>query len=253
VLRKIGIVLTAAGVVFFVISFLHIITGSVPSECGGAECLRGENRWLLALPASVFAFVGGVIMISYGGRGYGKTRGPRTFEDVDSGAWKSRANVSPGAGSAGESRVLRWSRTWRNIYILTAIGELGLAILFVIGGFAQHAAASGLFLTAGILGAVGLILGAVGVRAAAKDRLHSTGIEGEARIVAIEQTGMWMNNNPYVKLDLMITVPGHPPYELKHGEIVPQVLLGRLTDGSTLSVRVDPNKPSHFVVEWERA
>src|SRR5207244_5777857 len=63
VLRRIGIVLTVGGVVLFVISFLHIVTGNVPSECGGAECLRGENRWLLALPASVFAFVGGVIMI----------------------------------------------------------------------------------------------------------------------------------------------------------------------------------------------
>ena len=241
--------LTAAGVVLFAIAFLHIVTGNVPSECGGAECLHGENRWLLALPASIFAFVGGVLMISYGGRGYGRTQGPRSFDQVDSGQW------SPGAGRGTDAsaRPLRWSRTWRNTYILTGAGELFLATLFVIGGIAQPAAGGGLYLTAGILGTVGVIFLVIGVRAAARDRLHTTGLQGEARILGLEQTGMLMNNNPYVKLDLEVTVPGHPAYEVKHGEIVPLALLGRLTDGGTLPVRVDPNRPSHFVVEWERA
>jgi hypothetical protein len=249
-LRKIGIPLAAAGAVLFVVAFLHIITGNVPSECSGSECLRGEARWLLVLPASIFAFVGGVIMTSFGGRGYGRTAGPRSFADVDSGDWgPSQRQEQPTAGGKGG----RWSRSWRNVYLYTGLGETGLALLFVIGGIAQPEARGGLFLTAGILGVVGVVFLVVGARAAAKDRLHTTGLEGEATIAGIQQTGMWMNNNPYVKLDLIIRVPGHPPYEVKHGEIVPQVLLGRLTSGTPLSVKVDPNKPSHFVVEWERA
>jgi hypothetical protein len=56
-----------------------------------------------------------------------------------------------------------------------------------------------------------------------------------------------------VKLDLIIDVPGHPEHEVKHGETVPLVLLGRLTNRSRLPVKVDPNHPSHFLIKWERA
>jgi hypothetical protein len=40
---------------------------------------------------------------------------------------------------------------------------------------------------------------------------------------------------------------------VRHRETVPQVLLGRLTDGSTLPVRVDPKDPSHLIVVWDEA
>ena len=69
----------------------------------------------------------------------------------------------------------------------------------------------------------------------------------------LKETGIWMNINPYVRLDLEIRVPGDPPFEVGHGGIVPQVMIGRLADGTVLPVKVDPNRPWHFVVEWERA
>ena len=251
-LRKIGTVLIVASVVLFVISFWKAVTGEIPSQCSGSECLQGDSRWLLVLPASIFGFVGGVIMVSFGGRGYGRTRGPRSFSQVDSGDWAPRGH-GEAEGSVEEGRPTpTWSRSWRNVYIYTGLGETGLAALFVAAGVARPEARGGMFLTAVILGAVGIVFLVVGARAAEKDRLHVTGVEGTATIAGIEQTGMWMNNNPYVKLDLVIRVPGHQPYEVKHGEIVPQVLLGRLTNGMPLPVKVDANRPSHFVVEWER-
>jgi hypothetical protein len=104
-----------------------------------------------------------------------------------------------------------------------------------------------------LLAAIGAFFLYLGWRAATKDRLHVTGVEGSARIAAIQQTGMFMNGNPYVRLDLEIDVPGHPRYEVRHGEIVPLVLLGRLTQGAALPVRVDGKNPSHLVVEWEKS
>ena len=66
---------------------------------------------------------------------------------------------------------------------------------------------------------------------------------------ALAQDG---NDQPYVRLDLIVNVAGHQPYEVKHGEIVPQVALGRLTSRATLPLKVHPNRPSHLLVEWER-
>jgi hypothetical protein len=250
VLRKAGVVLTVGGIVLFVVSFLHVLTGNVPSQCVGGDCLKGEARWFLVMPASILAFVGGVIMISFGGRGYGRTSGPKSFEEVDSGAWSPQERQAQ-ATEEGPTAP-RWSRSWRNLYLYTGAGEIGLAVLFVVGAIKQPEAGAGLGVTAAILGVIGIVFLIIGARAAARDRLHDAGVSGQATIAGITQTGMWMNNNPYVKLDLVIQIPGHPPYEVKHGEIVPQVLLGRLTNGASLPVRVDPDRPSHFVVEWER-
>jgi hypothetical protein len=253
VVRRIGIALTALGAVLFTLMIAKVMSGSIPSECSGSECFHGPGLWLTALPASIFLFVGGIVMISFGGRGFGRTAGPKDFAQVDSGAFAPGSSSAGSRGSGTGARpVSSWSRSWRNIYVYTGLGESALAVFFFAIGARQPEARGGMYLTGAILGLIGVILLFVGAKAASKDRLHQTGIEAEAKIVGLTQTGMWMNNNPYVKLDLIITVPGHPPYEVKHGEIVPQVLIGSLTDGSPLHVKVDPNRPSHFVIEWER-
>lgn len=112
---------------------------------------------------------------------------------------------------------------------------------------------SGGYVTGGLLSAIGIIFLWVGWKAAKKDRLHETGVEGSASILSITQTGAYLNRNPYVLFDFEVEVPGHPAYEVKHREIVPLVLLGRLAPGTSLPVRVDRDNPSHLIVEWERA
>jgi hypothetical protein len=247
--RRIGIALTAASVALFVVAFFKAVTGNIPGSCSGGECLHGDNIWVLAFPGSIFAFVGGVLMISIGGHARGRAHGPKSFSDVDSGAWlPDKVAASEGMGR----RPRRWSRTWRNVYMWTGIGELGLGSLFFIAAAIEPEARAGGLLTGGILATVGIVCLVLGWRAVKKDRLHETGLQGEAEIVGVTQTGMLMNNNPYVRLDLVIRVPGHQPYQVRHGEIVPMTLVGRLTSGRTLPIRVDPNHPSHFVIEWER-
>jgi hypothetical protein len=246
--RKLGFALIAASAVLFAYAFLRS-AGAGPGTCSGRECLQGEARWGVILVGSVFAFFTGFLMVKFGGAGYGKTHGPDSFAEVDSGAWAPRQQ-EPGDTPARPPG--RWSRTWRNIYLLTGLFEVGLAALFALATVLGDARPSAFLPTAAILGAVGLIFLVLGWRAAQKDRLHETGVDGEGTIAGIEQTGMWMNDQAYVRLDLIVRVPGHQPYEVKHGEIVPQVALGRLTNGSTLPLKVDPERPSHLLVQWER-
>src|SRR5689334_2193211 len=86
-LRQIGSVLTVVGVLLFVLSFIHVISMGTDVSCVGNDCFQGEGKWIVLMPASIIGFVGGVLLISFGGRGFGSATGPRTFEQVDSGEY----------------------------------------------------------------------------------------------------------------------------------------------------------------------
>jgi hypothetical protein len=145
----------------------------------------------------------------------------------------------------------RYSGRW-----LFAIGilELLLAGLFVFLAFIIPLVAFGFYLTAAILGITGIVLILIGARvrssAAATDRLLATGIPGTAQVIGLTQTGMYLNENPQVSMNLLITLPGRPPYAATRKEFVPLILLGRLSSGAPLAVRVDPVDPQRVAIEW---
>jgi hypothetical protein len=141
---------------------------------------------------------------------------------------------------------------FRNAYAAAGFGQLGFALLFVIAGILNPNDRATTLVTATGLAVIAIPFLFVARRAAQRDRLHDTGIAATARILGLTQTGTWVNNNPMVRLDLEVTVPGHPLYEVQHAEVVPQILLGRLTDGSPLHLKVDPHHPSRYVIDWER-
>ncbi len=103
-------------------------------------------------------------------------------------------------------------------------------------------------LTAAILGITGLVLVWFGVRArrsaAEADRIAATGLAGTATVTGLTQTGMSLNDQPQVKIDLLVTVPGRAPYAASRKEFVPLILLGRLGSGAPLPVKVDPTDPA---------
>lgn len=140
--------------------------------------------------------------------------------------------------------------------ILLALGvfELVLAAGFVLvlGGLPE--AGGAMQLTGALLGGVGIILVAVGLlwmrSAAKKDRISATGVAGTGRIMSLGQTGMTVNDQPQVELDLLVTIPGRSPYRAKVKEIVPLIMLNRLQ--GTLPVRVDPAEPETVVVQWDQ-
>jgi hypothetical protein len=248
IVHKLGYALIGVAIVVFVFAFLRT-AGAQSGSCSGSDCLKGDMRWALLIPGAILVFVAGFLLLYFGGKGYGRTSGPRSFGDVDSGKWAPRER-EPLAQDGAPRR--RWTRTWRNTYLAVGVGELGLALLFAITAIAQPSTARGFLPVTVILAVIGVVFVFLGWRALQKDRLHDRGLAGEATVAGVQQTGMWMNENPYVQLDLVVRVPGHQPYEVKHNEIVPQIALGRLTSGEPLPVRVDSNDPSHLVVQWER-
>jgi hypothetical protein len=111
-----------------------------------------------------------------------------------------------------------------------------------------------MLLTGGIMALVGigLIVGGiiVGRRAASTDTLLMTGTAGTATVTSLTQTGMYFNEQPQIRMQLLVSLPGQTPYAAQHTEIVPLMLLGRLTSGSPLQVRVDPMNLNRIAVDW---
>jgi hypothetical protein len=244
-LRRVAQAVAVASVLLFVVTFVRLVNGDVPSSCIGSDCLHGTNRWVLAVPGSILLFVASVLTASFTKTGMGRPQGPRTWAEVDSGA-AALAPVRPDPPPPTK----RWTRSWRNIYGATAGGELLLAALFVYGGIAEPDSRGGAFFTAAILGSLGLGIGYAGWRMAGKDKLHETGLRGTARLLSVRQTGMWMNNNPVVVLDLAVSVGDKPTYEVRHRETVPAIAVGRLTQGDTFDVKVNAHNPSDLIVDW---
>jgi hypothetical protein len=140
------------------------------------------------------------------------------------------------------------------ILVLVGLFELALAAAFwflpsMIG---ESAADAGLQLTGGLLALTGIVMVVIGLvmirRAAGTDRISREGIAGTAEIVGVRQTGMFVNNNPQVELDLQVQVIGRSPYRAKVKEVVPLVMLSRLQ--GTVPIRVDPTDPERVVVQW---
>lgn len=150
-----------------------------------------------------------------------------------------------------DSTFARYSGIW---LIGTGIFEILLAAGFVAGGVASKGARGGLFLTAAILGAVGIPLVWVGIRARRRarrvDRIERSGLAGQATITGMTQTGMYLNNNPQIKLDLQVTVPGRASYVSEHKSFIPLMMLGQIQPDASFPVKVDPADPQNVVIEW---
>jgi hypothetical protein len=141
--------------------------------------------------------------------------------------------------------------------IITGVFELGLAALFFFIGLSlgEEGASGGMFATAAILGFLGTLLVIGGVmarnRAAESDKIDTIGLPGQATITGLTQTGMSLNDNPQMKMDLSVSLPGMQPYDATHKEFVPLMLLPQVQPGAVLPVHVDRDDPAKIVIDWD--
>jgi len=84
----------------------------------------------------------------------------------------------------------------------------------------------------------------------AEQALLQSGTPARATVTNCTNTGLLVNFNPQVVLDLSVAVGGQPPYEVQLTTSVPVTYLSRLHAGSDVSVRVDPSKPQRVVIDW---
>ena len=152
---------------------------------------------------------------------------------------------------------ITWSgRAYKWLYA-TAIFELVLAAVFLVIGLNNDIIRGPFTLTAAILGVTGIGLFLWGWRWARgykeAQRLRMSGVPGQATILGMRQTGVYLNEQPQIELNLQVQSEMHGPYQVTVREYVPLMLLATLGSGRPLPVKVDPADPQKLVIEWENA
>lgn len=154
-------------------------------------------------------------------------------------------------------RPVTWSGGPAKWLWFTAVLELLLAGVFLVLGLVLPTAGGAMFLTGAILGVTGLLLAMWARRwqrgFAEAQRIKATGVPGSARIVGMRQTGVTMNEQPQIELNLEVTTSMQGPYQVVMKEYVPLMLIGTLSSGAPLPVKVDPANPNTVIIEWENA
>ena len=84
-------------------------------------------------------------------------------------------------------------------------------------------------------------------QATSAQALYTSGLQGQATIEGLTDTGTVLNHNPICEFQLTVTVPGRAPYPVTHQQMVPAVMLASYQPGTTMQVRVDPDDPSKLV------
>jgi hypothetical protein len=73
---------------------------------------------------------------------------------------------------------------------------------------------------------------------------------GTATVVAVTDTGMLVNHDPVVMLDLSVAVGDQDAYAVRIRQIVGKLYVARLQPGATLPVVVDAQDPYHVTIQW---
>jgi hypothetical protein len=78
-----------------------------------------------------------------------------------------------------------------------------------------------------------------------KQRLQDAGVDANAVLASVQDTGMTVNDNPRVKLTFQVTAPdGGGTFALEMKKTVSRVQIPR--PGDTFAIRYDPEDPSNF-------
>jgi hypothetical protein len=138
---------------------------------------------------------------------------------------------------------------------MTRVNPVGWFIVafFLIGGIAFTVAMPSIGIGQiwiGVAVLVGLIYLAIGRRASRMEGLRRTGLPGTAQVLEMSQTGVYINENPQVKMKLQVQAQGLAPYEVEKKATVPLIAIGMLGSGRPLTVYVNPNDHEDIFIDW---
>lgn len=83
-----------------------------------------------------------------------------------------------------------------------------------------------------------------------RNQILQQGVAGNATILGLASTNMYVNEQPVAKLTLSVQLPGRPPYTVEKREVIPMLALGMIAPGKSLPVAVDPADPQKVVIDW---
>ncbi len=73
-------------------------------------------------------------------------------------------------------------------------------------------------------------------------------VSGTGIIDAVADTGMFVNEAPVLELSMTVTVPGRPPYPVKHRQLVSHAALARFQPGAVMPVKVSQQDPNQLMI-----
>ncbi len=100
----------------------------------------------------------------------------------------------------------------------------------------------------GIAGMMWFVMKQAGASAAAERQLLENGIAAPATITSVNQTGMYMNNNPQVRIDLEIAPPDGEVYPVVMHRFLQLVQIPQVQPGKVVDVRIDPENPKRVAI-----
>jgi hypothetical protein len=77
------------------------------------------------------------------------------------------------------------------------------------------------------------------------EALMKVGTQGEATILSLQDTGMRINDDPRVTMQLEIQMPYGAPYQLTKTVTIPLIRLSQIQVGSKVQVMVDMSDPTN--------
>jgi hypothetical protein len=89
-------------------------------------------------------------------------------------------------------------------------------------------------------------------QAHATHAVSADGVAATATVLSAAQTGALVNFNPSVRLELLVTAPGQPPYPASIEVVVPQIHLARVQPGATVPVLVARTDREQVLIDWNR-
>lgn len=81
-----------------------------------------------------------------------------------------------------------------------------------------------------------------------KKRLMREGLEAEAVLLNMEQTGLYVNNQPQIKLQVQVHPPTGRNFVSEIREVLTLIDLSQLRIGSTLKVKYNPANTREVIV-----
>ena len=81
-----------------------------------------------------------------------------------------------------------------------------------------------------------------------RDRIEATWLDAEGKILEINETGTYINNQPKLRFRFFVNSPIHPPCEVVHKQVIPLTLLAQFKVGETISIKVSPDDPQDIMI-----
>jgi hypothetical protein len=93
-----------------------------------------------------------------------------------------------------------------------------------------------------------IVFGGIAIRSAQRNKLLQTGEPAQAIIQAVEQTGVYINNNPQIRMTVEVRPPNRPPYVTTITQTVGLIQIAAFMPGTLLDVRYDPADPRKVAI-----